>query len=329
MKTRMTELFGIQHPIMCGGMMYLCTPEICAAISNAGAMGNLTAQHYPTKEEFRKAVHETRKLTGKPFNVNITAFQAVRSTKAQHLGYFQVCCEEQVAAIEVSGMPLDRYFGPEAIEQAKKAGVKLIHKVGSVKHAVHAEHAGYEAVIAAGIEEGGHPLNDDVTTMVLTPRIRESVKIPVIATGGIADGRGLAAALVLGADGVMMASRFVATHECTVHDKIKKEIVCKQEFETTLVSKTTGFQMRSWINSCSRKILEIEDRKGTFEEFYPYLSGKRMLKGEMEGDIDSFCLPVGQSIGLIKDIVSCKEVIDRMMNEARAIISNTHKLVEG
>ena len=320
MKTRMTDLLNIKYPIMCGGMMYLNVPEFCAAISNTGAMGNLTAQMYPTKEEFRKALNQTRKLTVNPFSVNITSIPSIKVTKQNHLDYFNVCCEEQVTAVEVSGAPLDKYFGPQSIDKAHKAGVKLIHKVGCVRHAVHAEHAGYDAVIAAGVEEGGHPLNDDVTTMVLTPRIRESVEIPVITAGGIADGRGLAAALMLGADGVLMASRFVATKECWVANRVKEEIVRKQEFETALVARTTGFQLRSWLNQCSRKILEIEDRKGKFEEFFPYMAGDRMLKGLRSGDVDDFCFAVGQSIGLIHDVSTCQEVVDRMVNEVKGII---------
>lgn len=201
MRTRMTELFGIEHPVMCGGMMWLAKPELCAAISNAGGLGNLTAGNYESKEEFREAVAETRRLTDRPFCVNITLMPSVRITKELHQDYFDVCCEESVAAIEISGTPIDRYLGSEAVDRAGEAGVKLIHKLGAVRHAKHAESAGYDAVIAAGIEEGGHPLDDDVTTMVLTPRISETISLPVITAGGIADGRGLAAALVLGGSG--------------------------------------------------------------------------------------------------------------------------------
>jgi len=305
---------------MCGGMMYLNVPELCAAISNTGAMGNLTAQMYPTKEEFRKALNQTRKLTTNPFSVNITTAPSVKVTKQNYIDYFDICCEEQVAAIEVSGAPLDKYLGPQTIERAHKMGVILMHKVGCVKHAVHAEKAGYDAVIASGLEVGGHPLDDDVTTMVLTPRICESVKIPVITAGGIADGRGLAAALMLGADGVMMASRFAATKECWIANQVKDEMVRKQEYETVLISKSTGVQMRSWLNQCSRKILEIEDRKGKFEEFYPYMAGDRMLKALHNGDVENFCFAVGQSIGLIHDVSTCKEVVDRMVDEAKDIV---------
>src|SRR4030042_120451 len=258
MKTRMTELFGIKYPIMCGGMMWLAKPELCAAISKAGGLGNLTSGNYDSGDDFRKAIDKTRQLTDKPFCGKITLLPSVRITKEMHQEYFRVCCEEKVAAIEISGAPLDKYLGVEAVNQAKKVGVKLVHKVGSVKHARHAEEAGYDAVIAAGFEEGGHPLSDDVTTLLLTPRICESVKIPVITAGGIADGRSLAAALVLGAEGVMMASRFIATKECMAHPKIKEEIVRRQENDKTLVCPTLNLQMRALKNELVGMVRESE-----------------------------------------------------------------------
>jgi NAD(P)H-dependent flavin oxidoreductase YrpB (nitropropane dioxygenase family) len=244
MWTKMTELLDIKYPVMCGGMMWLALPGLCSAISNAGGLGNLTAGNYDTGEELRDAIRETRGLTDKPFCVNITLLPSVRITKELHQEYFDVCCDEGVAALEISGAPIDRYLGEVAVEQAKKSGVKLIHKLGSVRHARHADSAGYDAVIAAGIEEGGHPLDDDVTTMVLTPRISESISIPVITAGGIADGRGLAAAMVLGGSGVMMASRFIATDECLAHPRIKEELVKRQENDTTLICRSIKLQMR-------------------------------------------------------------------------------------
>lgn len=321
MRTRMTELFGIKHPVMCGGMMWLAKPELCAAISNAGGLGNLTAGNYESGAALRRAIEQTRRLTDKPFCVNITLLPSVRITKEMHQDYFRVCCEEKVAAIEISGAPLDRYLGLDSINQAKKAGVRLIHKLGSVRHAKHAEQVGYDAVIAAGFEEGGHPLNDDVTTMLLTPRISESVKIPVITAGGIADGRGLAAALVLGAEGVMMASRFIATTECPAHPKIKEELVRRQENDTTLICKTLDLQMRALRNELVNKVLEIEARHGGLEEIIPLISGERSEKAWNSGDVDGAPFAVGQSIGLIKEIVSCQELLERMVSDAEKIIT--------
>jgi NADH:quinone reductase (non-electrogenic) len=327
MKTRITELFNIKHPIMCGGMMWLAKPELCAAISNAGGLGNLTAGNYESGEALGKAIDETRQFTDKPFCVNITLLPSVRITKEVHQGYFQACCEKKVAAIEISGAPLDKYLGPDAISQAKKAGVKLIHKVGSVKHARHAEEAGYDAVIAAGFEEGGHPLSDDVTTMLLTPRICDSVNIPVITAGGIADGRSLAAALVLGAEGVMMASRFIATKECTAHPKIKEELIRRQENDTTLICTTIDLQMRALKNELVSKVLEVEKRHGGLEDILPLISGKRSEKALENGDVNDAPFAVGQSIGLIKEIVSCRELLDTMVREAERILSQIQQRI--
>ena len=170
-KTAITEMFGVEYPIICGAMMWICTPPLCAAVSNAGGLGNLTAGNYATEEAFRDAVRETRKLTDKPFMVNITILPSLHITTEHHNFYVKVCAEERVAGIEVSGAPLDRGVGMEAVEKLKMADVKLFHKVGSVRHALHAEKVGYDGIYAAGIEEGGHPLDDDVTTMLLTPRI--------------------------------------------------------------------------------------------------------------------------------------------------------------
>ncbi|HEY5532297.1 MAG TPA: nitronate monooxygenase [Candidatus Anoxymicrobiaceae bacterium] len=324
MKTRMTELFGIRHPIMCGGMMWLAKPELCAAISNAGGLGNLTAGNYDSKEEFRQAIVETRRLTDKPFCVNITFMPSVRITADLLRDYFDACCEEGVTALEISGTPIDRQLGPDAVAKANASGVKLIHKLGSVRHAKHAESVGYNAVIAAGIEEGGHPLNDDVTTMVLTPRISETVGIPVITAGGIADGRGLAAAIVLGGEGVMMASRFIATRECLAHDLIKEELTRRQEYETTLICKTLGLQMRCLKNVIAQQVLDVEAGQGTFEDVLPFMVGERSKEAWQTGDADMAPLAVGQSIGLINDVPTCAELLDGMVKQAEEILDRSH-----
>jgi nitronate monooxygenase len=315
-KTAITEMFSIKYPIICGAMMWLCKPKFCAAISNAGGMGNLTAGNYETEEDFRDAIRETRKLTDQPFMVNITLLPSLRITPAHHQMYIHVCAEEKVAGIEFSGTPVDKASGMEAIEMLKKAGVKLFHKVGAVRHALHAQHVGYDGIYAAGIEEGGHPLNDDVTTMVLTPRIVDSVRIPVVTVGGIADGRSLAAALVLGAQGVMMASRFVATKECEVHDNIKQELLRRQEYETKIFGKSIGLQGRALKSKVIDEVCTIEEHGGGFEELIPLLSGQRIKDAWEKGDVDYAPLMVGQSIGLIHDIPTCRELLDRMAREA-------------
>jgi nitronate monooxygenase len=327
MKTAITEMFGIKYPIICGAMMWLCKPRLCAAVSNAGGMGNITAGNYATEDEFRKAIRETRRLTDMPFMVNVTILPSVHITAEHHRMYLRICAEEKVAGLEISGTPLDKAVGHEYIEMLKKAGVKLFHKVGSVRHAMHAEKAGYDGIYAAGIEEGGHPLNDDVTTMVLTPRIAESVRIPVVTVGGIADGRTLAAALALGAEGVMMATRFVATQECEVHDNIKQEVIRRQEYETALICKSIGLQGRAIRNKVVDEVLSLEEKGCGLEELIPLISGERVREAWATGDVDRAPMMMGQSVGLVKDIPTCKELIGRMAAEAEADIKRLTNIV--
>ena len=326
-KTEITEMFGVKYPIICGAMMWLCTPPLCAAISNAGGLGNLTAGNYETEDAFREAIRETRRLTDKPFMVNITILPSLRITPEHHRMYVKVCAEERVAGIEVSGTPMDKAIGMDAIETLKKAGVKLFHKLGSVRHALHAEKVGYDGIYAAGFEEGGHPLKDDVPTMILTPRIVESVKIPVVAVGGIADGRSLAAALALGAQGVMMASRFVVTEECQVHENIKNELIKRQEYDTILFGRSMGLQGRGLLNSALKEVIAIEERGGGLEELIPLMAGGRIKKAWETGDVDYAPLMVGQSIGLINDIPTCRELLDRMGREAAFVLEKAGRMV--
>jgi NADH:quinone reductase (non-electrogenic) len=326
MKTAITEMFGLKYPIICGAMMWLCKPKLCAAVSNAGGMGNLTAGNYSTDEELRDAIKQTRKLTDKPFMVNVTILPSVHITAEHHKMYLRVCAEEKVAGLEISGTPLDKAVGKEFIDILKKAGVKLFHKVGSVRHAVHAEKAGYDGIYAAGIEEGGHPLNDDVTTMILTPRIAETVKIPVVTVGGIADGRTFAAALALGAQGIMMATRFVATKECEVHDNIKQELIRRQEFETALICKSIGLQGRAIKNKLAEEVLAVEAKGGGLENIIPLIAGERIKRAWESGDVDSAPMMMGQSVGLVKDIPTCKELIERIVSEAKSDIERVKKL---
>jgi len=326
MKTAITEMFGVQYPIICGAMMWLCKPTLCAAVSNAGGLGNLTAGNYATEEEFREAIRQTRQLTDRPFMVNVTILPSVHITAEHHKMYLKVCAEQKVAGLEISGTPLDKAVGREFIDILKKAGVRLFHKVGSVRHAVHAEKAGYDGIYAAGIEEGGHPLDDDVTTMVLTPRIAETVKIPVVTVGGIADGRTLAAALALGAQGVMMATRFVATKECEVHDNIKQEIIRRQEFETALICKSIGLQGRAIKNKLVADVLAVEATGGGLEKLIPLIAGNRVKAAWESGNVDDAPMMMGQSVGLIRDIPTCKELMERLVADARADIDRVKNI---
>ncbi|MBT3312677.1 MAG: nitronate monooxygenase [Desulfobacterales bacterium] len=327
-KTAITETFGVEYPIICGAMMYICEPNLCAAISNAGGLGNLTAGMYHTEEEFKAAIHETKKLTDKPFMVNITFMPSVHITKEHQQMYVQVCADEKVAGVEISGMPIDKAVGMEAIELLKKANVKMFHKVGSVRHAKHAEKVGYDGVYAAGIEEGGHPLNDDVTTMILTPRIKEETSFLVVSTGGIATGKTMAAALMLGADGVMMASRFMASKDALIHQNIKEELVKREEHDTVLINKSIHMQMRALKNQIVAEIQAVEEKGGGIEELYPLIKGERHAEAYQTGDVDYATFAVGQSIGLIHDLPTCKEVLTRMTAEAEEEIKNLNGMIQ-
>ncbi|PKN82661.1 MAG: nitronate monooxygenase, partial [Deltaproteobacteria bacterium HGW-Deltaproteobacteria-1] len=258
--------------------------------------------------------------------IAITLLPSVRITPEHHKMYVKVCAEEKVDGIEFSGTPLDKVAGMEAVELLKKAGVKMFHKVGAIRHALHAQKIGFDGVYAAGIEEGGHPLNDDVTTMVLTRKMVSSLKIPVVSVGGIADGSGLAAALALGAEGVMMASRFIATKECEVHENIKQELIRRQEFETVIYGKSIGLQGRGLKSKVLEEVLAIESRHGGFEELIPLLSGQKVKEAWENGDVDYAPLMVGQSIGLINDIPTCAELLDRMAAEAKERSARAAKL---
>jgi len=326
-KTAITEMFDVKYPVICGAMMWLSIPPLCAAISEAGGLGNLTAGNYETEEEFRNAINEVRKHTDKPFFVGITMLPSLRITPDHHKMYVKVCAEEKVAGIEFSGSPVDKGAGMEYVEMLKKAGVKFFHKVGAVRHAKHAEKVGYDGIFAAGIEEGGHPLNDDVTTMLLTPRIKQEVNLPVVTVGGIADGRSIAAAMTLGADGVMMGSRFVATKECPCHENIKEELVRRQEFDTTIFGQSIGLQGRALMSDVIQEVIKIEEAGGGLEDLIPLLSGLRIKQAWETGDVNFAPLMVGQSIGLIQDIPTCKELLERMGTEALEVMGEVQKKI--
>ncbi len=315
MKTRITELFGIEYPVICGGILWLATPEFCAAISNAGGLGNITACNYNSGEELRSAIQRARELTDKPFGVNISLLPSMRLTEDIFDDFFRVCAEEKVKVIEVSGRPAVKY-----LDMCQKAGIKMMHKVGAVRHALNIERYGYDAVIALGFEAGGHPLSDDVASMVLWPRIVESVKIPVISAGGIVDGRGLAAALCLGAEAVLMGTRFIATRECRVHSRIWEELAKREEHETALVCKSINLQGRALKNDLTLQILEQEEKGIELSDLASLMSGQRSLEAWQTGDVDHAPLMVGQSVGLIKEIFTCAELIQTMVKDARTIL---------
>jgi nitronate monooxygenase len=314
-KTRVTEMFGIERPIVQGGMMWIARAELAAAVANAGGIGFMTALTYQTPEELRQEIRKCRRLTDRPFGINLTFLPTLRPP--DYPTYINVCVEEGIKFIETAGRNPEPYM-----DQIKAAGIKVVHKCTSVRHAVKAEKIGCDAVSIDGFEAAGHPGEDDVTSLILVPLAREALKVPIIASGGFADGRGLVAALALGADGMNMGTRFAATREAPMHRGIKQAIVDHTELDTKLIMRTLHNTERVLNNETSRKVLEIEGRPGEtkIEDLIPYVSGmlgKQLLD---EGDVEKGNLAVGLSMGLVKDIPTVKELMDRIIEEAEAII---------
>ena len=318
MKTRITEMFGIERPIVQGGLMWVARAELVSAVSNAGGIGFMTALTYPEPEGLRAEIRKCRDMTDKPFGVNLTFLPSLRAP--DYPAYINVCVEEGVRFIETAGRNPEPYM-----EQLKSAGIQVIHKCTSVRHSVKAEKVGCDAVSIDGFEAAGHPGEDDVTSLILIPLTRDAIKIPIVASGGFADGRGLVAALALGADAMNMGTRFVATREAPVHPNVKQALVDHDERSTRLIMRTLRNTERVLHNAAVEKVLEIESKGDTkIEDIVPYVSGlvgKEMLQ---EGDMEKGVLSAGQCMGLIRDIPTCRELLDRIMADAVAIIRQRH-----
>jgi nitronate monooxygenase len=315
LKTRITEMFGIERPIIQGGLMWIAKSELTAGVANAGGIGFMTALTFQEPEDLRAEIRKCRQMTNKPFGINLTFLPTLR--QPDYPAYINVCVEEGIKFIETAGRNPEPYMG-----QIKSAGIKVIHKCTSVRHAVKAEKIGCDAVSIDGFEAAGHPGEDDVTSLILIPLTRDAIRIPIVASGGFADGRGLVAALGLGADGMNMGTRFVATQEAPVHENVKQSLVDHGERDTRLIMRTLRNTERVIHNPVVDKVLEIEAREGDtkIEDLVPYVSGlvgKEMLE---EGKTDKGIMSAGQCMGLVHDIPTCKELLDRIMNEAEAVI---------
>lgn len=317
MKTKITELLGIKYPIIQGGMMWVGKAELASAVSNAGGLGILTALTQPTPDDLRKEIERCKTMTDKPFGVNITILPSINPPPYEE--YLDAAIEGGVKVIETAGR------SPEAfMPKCKAAGVKVIHKCTSVKHALKAEKIGCAAVSVDGFECAGHPGESDVTNLVLLPAAKAKLSIPMIASGGIGTGSQLAACLALGAEGINMGTRFVATKEAPVHDNMKHAIVEATENDTTLIFRTLNNTARVFKNSIAEQVVDIESQPGDtdFADLQPLVAGKRgyancIVEGDMEGGIWT----AGQVIGLINDVPSCQELLDNMVNEANQILS--------
>ncbi|MDE0931595.1 MAG: nitronate monooxygenase [Halioglobus sp.] len=314
MKTRLTELLGIETPIICGGMMRVGTAELAAAASNAGALGVMTALTLPTPELLRQEIEKCQSLTDKPFAVNLTV--GVVATEINYDDYVDVICQSGVKIVETAGR------SPEPFMEAFNAhGIKVIHKCVAVRHALKAERVGVAAVSIDGFECAGHPGEEDVTCLVLIPAAVQRLKIPVVASGGFADGRGLAAALALGAEGINMGTRFMVTQEAPIHNDIKQRIVEMDETQTSLIFRSFRNTARVYTNSIAKKVVEIEKAGGDFGQVHALVSGKNQDIAWTTGDIDAGMVTVGMCGGLIKDIPTCAQLVDNIMTDANQIIT--------
>lgn len=316
LKTRITEMFGITYPIVQGGLMWISTAQLTSAVANAGGMGFMTALSFPDADALRAEIRKCRQMTDKPFGINLTFLPTLRPP--DYPAYIDVCIEEGIRFIETAGRNPEPYM-----DQIKSADIKVIHKCTSVRHAVKAEKIGCDAVSIDGFEAAGHPGEDDVTSLVLVPLTRDAIRIPIIASGGFADGRGLVAALGLGADGMNMGTRFLATQEAPVHDNVKQALIKGTERDTRLIMRTLRNTERVLHNTAVDKVLEIERRGSTkIEDIAPFVSGlvgKDMLE---DGDMEKGVLSAGECMGLIHDIPTCEELLNRIMAQAEAVIKD-------
>lgn len=316
MRTRITDLFGIEHPIIQGGMHYVGYAELVAAVSNAGGLGIITALTQPTPEDLAREIRRCHEMTEKPFGVNLTILPMFKDVPYDE--YVRVIVENNIGVVETAGR------NPEPLLPVfQGAGIKVIHKCTSVRHALKAERIGCDAVSVDGFECGGHPGEDDIPNMILLPRAAEELKIPFVSSGGMADGRSLVASLALGADGMNMGTRFIATVEAPVHDNVKQALMEADELQTRLIMRPLRNTERVLNNSAVEQVLEIEQDKGLdvdIEDIRHLVAGEQGRKVLHDGEMDAGAWSCGMVAGLIHDIVTCQQLIDRIMSEAHTII---------
>jgi nitronate monooxygenase len=313
-KTRFTEMFGVEHPIVQGGMQWVGRAELVAAVANAGALGFITALTQPTPDDLRREIARCREMTDKPFGVNLTILPTLNPPP--YAEYRQAIIDSGVRIVETAGNNPQ-----EHIAELKKAGVKVIHKCTAVRHALKAERIGADAISIDGFECAGHPGEDDTPGLILIPAAADKVTIPMIASGGFGDARGLVAALALGAEGINMGTRFMCTVESPIHQRIKEQIVANDERATELIFRTLRNTSRVASNTVSREVVAIESKGGaTIDDLRHLVAGQRGRGVYEFGDPDAGIWSAGQVQGLIHDIPTCAELVSRIVREAEAII---------
>lgn len=314
LKTRFTEMFGVEHPIAQGGMQWVGVAELVSAVANAGALGFLTALTQPTPEALSKEIARTREMTDKPFGVNLTILPSIKPPP--YAEYRDAIIQGGVKIVETAG-----YKPQEHVDHFKANGIKVIHKCTAVRHALSAERMGVDAISIDGFECAGHPGEDDIPGLVLIPAAANKVKIPILASGGISDARGLVAALALGADGVNMGTRFCVTKEAMIPEAFKQRMVENDERQTDLIFRTLHNSARVMRNAVSQQVVEIERRGGAkFEDIQHLVAGTRGRDALAGGDTDGGIWSAGMVQGLIEDVPSVAELIDRMIAEAEQLI---------
>lgn len=313
--TRITELFNIRYPIIQGGMMWLGHAELTAAVANAGGLAFMTALTHPEPEDLRQEIRKTRELTDKPFGINLTISRHLGSFKLPEL--IKVVLDEGIDIIETAAFKPDEYM-----PLLKQHGIKVVHKCTSIRHALHAQKIGVDAVSIDGFECAGMPGLDDVTSLILVPRAVDELDIPVIASGGFGDARGVVAALALGAEGVNMGTRFAATQECVLHERVKQALVNASELDTQLVMKSLKASERCLKTANTQRIVDIEAKgDAKFEDFAKYILGTNGVKLIEEGDLESGVMSAGEVVGLIHDVPSVQALFDRIVREAYDIVA--------
>ena len=309
-------MLGIEHPIVQGGMQWVGLAELASAVSNAGGLGILTGLTQPTPEALLKEIARCREMTDKPFAVNLTILPTIKPVPYEE--YAQAIVDSGIKIVETAGRNPEPFLPP-----FKAAGITVIHKCTSIRHCLKAERIACDMVSVDGFECAGHPGEDDITNMILLPLAARRLKIPFLASGGLGDGRGLAAALAMGADGINMGTRFMATKEAPIHDKVKQKMVEASELDTALIYRTLNNTARVFKNSVAERVLEIEAQEGPtrFEDIQPLVQGTKGRELFDDGDLEKGIWSAGMIVGLIDDIPSCEELITRIVAEAEEIIS--------
>jgi len=313
-KTKVTEMLHIEYPIIQGGMQWIARAELVSAVSNAGALGILSALTFPSPEELAAEIRKTKELTNKPFGVNLSFLPTLRP--ANYDAYIDVILQEGVKIVETAGRSPEPYM-----ERLKAAGIKVIHKCTAVRFARTAQRIGCDIVSIDGFECAGHPGEEDVTSLILIPRTVDSLDIPVIASGGFGDGRGLVAALALGASGVNMGTRFLASQEAPIHTQVKEWLVKSSERDTMLVMSSLRNTERVLRNAVAEKVSGMEKQGATLEELAPLLSGEKGLEVLKTGELDRGLVSCGQVVGLIQYIPTVKQLVEDIVHEAEEVMS--------